>query len=189
MTEKTFGIMGHFHRAAFAVGLDYMLIGGFAASYWGTPRFTADVDYVIENSSFEKASKVVLELEYELVFLHPKMSFAHFAKKDQTGFRLDFMLVDQETWQKLRQDVRFADLGEAESYPMVSPLHLIAMKLHAAKQPDRQDFYKDLNDIAEILLAQNITIEDLEHSGIIDRHGTEKTITQLRSILQSKRHV
>ncbi len=187
MTEKTFSIIEDFHQAALAADLDYMIIGGFAASYWGTPRFTADVDFVIESKSFEKASRVASELGYSLAFLHPKQSFAHFVKTDQKGFRIDFMLVNENTWQTLFEELRLADLGGQQPYPIVSPLHLIAMKLHAAKQIDRTDSYKDLNDIAEILISQNITIDDLEISDILEKHGTEKTLSQLRIIWDSKR--
>jgi len=187
MTEPSESILEQFDKAAGSVGLSYFLIGGFAASYWGTPRFTADVDYVISQSSFEKAVEATGKIGYNLIFKHPKQSFAHFANETKQGFRIDFMLCDKSTWQKLESDSSFAELGGSRPYPIVSPLHLIAMKLHAAKQNDRVDIYKDLNDIAEILRVQELTFDDLDKAGIIEKHGTEKTLTQLRSILESKR--
>lgn len=88
MTNENYpNVLEEFHQKATSTGLEYMMIGGFAASYWGKPRFTADVDYVILVDSFEKAKQVLTALDYELVFLHPKKSFAHFAKKRTSSFK------------------------------------------------------------------------------------------------------
>ena len=182
------GLLAAFREKAQAQELDYLIIGGYAASFWGTPRFTADVDYVIERKSLEKAKIVASELGYELEFLHPEESFAHFKSREKGNFRIDFMLVDPNTWNTLKQDSLLADFGDDEPHPIVSPLHLIAMKLHSAKQVDRSDFFKDLNDIVEIMLAQDISYGKLEDSGILDTHGTQKTISLLKQILQSKGH-
>ncbi|MCB0325316.1 MAG: nucleotidyl transferase AbiEii/AbiGii toxin family protein [Bdellovibrionales bacterium] len=187
MDESPANFLNVFHRAAVAECLEYFLIGGFAVSYWGTPRFTADVDYVTDGKNLEKVKKVTEQLGYKLVFLHPKQSFAHFVSDEKGRFRIDFMLVDDGTWQKLKVDASDADFGGPERLPIVAPLHLIAMKLHAAKQLDRTDPYKDLNDVAEILLAQGFSFQDLEKSGIIEKHGTEKTVAELRRILESRR--
>lgn len=179
-------IIESFHVAARNAGLQYLIIGGFAASYWGKPRFTADIDYVIEQSSLELCNKVLEELNYKLAFLHPKKSFAHFTSNLGSGFRIDFMMVDSETWKKLTETSVTADFGGSENFPIVSSIHLVAMKFHSAKQPDRQEYLKDLNDIVEIMLAQKFSFEDLEQAGIIDKHGTEKTISELKRLLESR---
>jgi hypothetical protein len=54
-------------------------------------------------------------------------------------------------------------------------------------QPDRKDVFKDLNDIAEVVLAQSITFEDLSSSGLLERNGTEQTVESLQEIVESKR--
>ena len=183
MNQRT---IENFHLTAKSLGLNYLIIGGFAASYWGKPRFTADIDYVILDSSFEDFKKVLDKINYILIFLHPKGSFAHFAPKESSGFRIDLMIVENETWNKLFESAANADFGGSEPYPVVSSEHLIAMKLHSAKQVDRKEYLKDLNDISEIMLEQNISFEDLEHSGIIQKHGTEKTINELKKLIKSK---
>jgi hypothetical protein len=186
MSKPDSDILQEFHLAARSVQLDYLLIGGLAVSYWSKPRFTADVDYVVSRTSFDKARQAASLLGYREAFVHPKLSFAHFENEANEVFRIDFMLVNDDTWEKLLADSSLASLGGIDPYPIVSPLHLIAMKLHAAKQSDRRDSYKDLNDVAEILLAQQITLGDLEQTDILSKHGAEETITKLRDILKSK---
>lgn len=175
-----------FHNQAKAAGLDYLIIGGFAVSYWGSPRFTADVDYVIASNDLERAKEVVAKLGYKVEFIHPKQSFAHFTKIDLPTFRLDLMMVNDQTWAALKSDSSEGNFGGEALLPVVGPLHLIAMKLHAAKQLDREERFKDLNDIVEILIAQRIPFEELEKSGIIDKYGTEVTIARLRELYHSR---
>jgi hypothetical protein len=178
--------VNQFHIIAKEVGLKYLIIGGFAASYWGKPRFTADVDYAIEASVLELAQGVLTRLNYKLVFLHPKESFAHFMPSQGGGFRIDFMLVNTATWKQLWEAAKLVDFGGDENYPVVDSLHLIAMKLHAASQPDREEYYKDLNDIVEILLAQNLSYADLQKTGIVEKHGSERTVALLKKIYEAR---
>lgn len=187
MAELAQTILDDFHKAAKSAELEYLLIGGFAVSYWSTPRFTADVDYVVAASSFEKAKEAAGHIGYRLEYLHPKGSFAHFSNAEAGGFRIDFMIVDESTWRKLKSDAAEADIGGTYAFPIVSPLHLVAMKLHAARQSDRADIFKDLNDAAEILVAQNLTFKELENADILDKYGSKETIGRLREIVEAKR--
>jgi Nucleotidyl transferase AbiEii toxin, Type IV TA system len=183
----THRVLEKFHNAAKSAGLDYLLIGGFAASFWGKPRFTADVDFVVEESTFDQFKKLLSSIGYKLDYLHPKRSFAHFCQIDVSNFRIDLMIVNAETWIKLKASSSQAKFSESETYPVVDALHLIAMKLHAAKQSDRQEFHKDINDIVEVMLAQKITFADLEQADIINKHGSEKTTALLRDMLQARK--
>lgn len=186
MSNAPYDTLNTFHKAARNSGLEYFLIGGFAVSYWGAPRFTADVDFVVLSSSLETVKRVAEELDYTLAFLHPNQGFAHFVDRHESTFRIDFMLVNEDTWKKLKESSTVVDFGGAEPIPIVSALHLIAMKLHAAKQPDRTERYKDLNDVVEILLAQGLCLDDLEKAGIMQKHGNETTINELRRLFRSR---
>lgn len=187
--ETPLRLIEEFDKAARAAGLDYLIIGGFAASFWGTPRFTGDVDVAIRGADFATMQSIAATIGYSQLFLHPQSAFAHYGSSDQTGFRLDLMLVDDDTWSKLRQDVVFGDLGGPTPYPIVSALHFIAMKLHSAKQHDRTEYHKDLNDIVETMLAQKIELGDLEAHGILQKHGTERTIQLLKDMLDVRRRI
>ena len=90
------------------------------------------------------------------------------------------MLVDSATWGKLHEDASVLYMGESGSYPVVSPIHFIAMKLHAAGQIDRgPDSLKDIGDIVETMREQSISLTDLKESGILEKHGKEDVISEL----------
>lgn len=184
---QTNRIIQNFHNLAVSNNLQYMIIGGFAASYWGTPRFTADIDIAIEEKSFDTVQKILESLSFKLAFLHPKNAFAHFIPPDSNNFRIDFMLLDSETWNKIYPAIKYVDLGFEANSPIVSAIHLIAMKMHASKQIDRADFIKDLNDVAEIMINQKISFDELEKNDIIKRYGTETTVNELKRILASRK--
>jgi hypothetical protein len=179
-------IIEKFHIEATLNSLKYLIIGGFAASFWGKPRFTADIDYVININDFELTKTIMSRLDYGLVFLHPKQAFAHFDSLKDSGFRIDFMIVDNETWKRLDLAKKYADFGGKEKYPVVDPIHLIAMKLHASIQLDRDDFMKDLSDIVEIMLAQNLNFDDLKKAGILDKYESKDELSKLKEFYNSR---
>lgn len=179
--HPTSRVIDQFHDIAKACRLDYMIIGGYAASFWGTPRFTADLDYVVVDSQLGLVNEVMAKLNYELVFQHPRDSFAHFkASTSSAAFRIDFMFVNADTWAKLKSASSLGDFGGAEPYPVVGPIHLIAMKLHAASQSDRLEYLKDLQDIVAIMQRQNISYETLDKEGILTKYGKREIIEKLK---------
>jgi len=176
-------LLDRFHDLSQAHGLDYLIIGGYAASFWGTPRFTADIDFAIEKAQLDVLKEIASQLHYRLAFLHPKKAFAHFVPPSPDAFRIDVMLVDSNTWKKLSSEKDFGDFGGREPYPVVSPIHLIAMKLHSASQKDRTEFRRDLQDIVSVMREQQISYEFLEENGILNKHGNEKIVQLLKQYL------
>lgn len=177
-------IIEAFHEVAQKHRLNYLIIGGYAASFWGTPRFTADLDYVAAENQFETVKQVMAELGFKLVFTHPKGSFAHFKSEASDIQRIDFMIVNQDTWAKLAAQEQQGDFGGKEPFPVVSPLHLISMKLHSASQPDRVEYRKDLGDIAAVMRVQNISYEMLEQEGILAKYGKGNILKNLKEELE-----
>ena len=54
------------------------------------------------------------------------------------------------------------------------PSHLIALKLHAMKNPERLRQGKDLLDILNLVSLCKIDIEGQEFQGILDRYANEE---------------
>lgn len=178
-----------FNSSAQKAGLEYLLIGGYAASYWGSPRFTADIDFSVKSSDFEKVNQVMQNLDYTIAFKHPKGSFAHFLPIKGSNFRVDFVIVDSSTWKELYDSKSLVEFGKGLVCPIVSPLHLIAMKLHAAKQSDRTEYLKDLSDVVEIMIKQEISFNFLEENGILKKYGSESTLNELTRLLRARKEV
>jgi hypothetical protein len=54
------------------------------------------------------------------------------------------------------------------------PIHLIALKLHAMKNPVRLRQGKDLLDILNLVSLCKIDIEGQEFQGVLDRYANEE---------------
>ena len=55
-------------------GIDYMLVGSMAGNYWGVPRSTHDIDFVIEYGA-EQVSDIVAAFEDD--FFIQAVSYTH----------------------------------------------------------------------------------------------------------------
>lgn len=60
------------------------------------------------------------------------------------------MLVDDETFGKLYSDANLVDLGVV-TVRVVSPQHLVTLKLHALKVYQEHRYAKDYNDVIQLL--------------------------------------
>lgn len=174
--------LGKFDELSKQEELKYCIIGGLAVGIWGELRFTADIDYVIRRKDFELLKIIMSKLGYKLVFAHPKLSFSHFIPDSGIGVKVDFMMVEDDTWNHLTESGQLADFGDNNMFPVVGAIHLISMKLHSASQPDRETPMKDLLDIVSISKSQGITFEELESRGIIAKYGNQVSITRLRDL-------
>jgi hypothetical protein len=93
---------------------------------------------------------------------------------DATGFPLDVMLVPPETFQKLYLERVEGAVGNAQ-LNLPKPLHLIALKLHAMRNPARFGQGKDLLDILNLISLCEIDTESPEFLSILDRHANDET--------------
>jgi Nucleotidyl transferase AbiEii toxin, Type IV TA system len=126
-------------------GVDYALIGGMAVAVWGAPRFTQDIDLLIQRADLERAKAIARQCGFTLESF--PMDFTdgtelHRMSKMHAGQHLmvDLMLVArhlQAAWDSRRR-IPF-DGGELS---VISRDSLIAMKIAAGRQQDLLDVEK-----------------------------------------------
>jgi hypothetical protein len=149
--------------------LELILIGGHAVNALGYERTTLDLDFMVIADDMAKW-KSALALQGFLL-LHEADAFIQFAAPDTDGFRVDLMLVDASTFVKIASASQTVRFGEAlVRVPCV--LHLIALKLHALKNPAREKLGKDYGDIKALIFRHAIDIHSAEFQGILDRYAT-----------------
>jgi hypothetical protein len=124
--------------------IPYMLVGGVAANYYGFPRATIDIDFVIRLESdkvgefvqiMERAGfnvsgpevKMMVEVGNRFVMTFPK-----------TGHRIDFWLAKSDYDRETLQHRRRAQIFNTRTW-ICSPEDLILSKLHAGRPKDIED--------------------------------------------------
>jgi hypothetical protein len=60
---------------------------------------------------------------------------------------------------------------------------MIALKLHAIRQPSRDDVEKDWSDVLALVKAHQLTLDDPEFSATVLKHGGEIAIKRIQATL------
>jgi hypothetical protein len=93
------------------------------------------------------------------------------------------MLVDESTFEKLWVEARVLNFAGV-SFRAPKSLHLIALKLHALKNPARAARGKDLPDIIQLMRIAEVDLADPELEGILKRYADDRTIDLLRRLIE-----
>jgi hypothetical protein len=128
--------------------IPYALIGAFALSSYGLPKFTADIDLLTEGHYWTLISPIMERLGYTC--FQKTKSFAQFDSELGVLGRIDFMFVNTpEGRDILKRNIVIEDelLGD---HPVIQPTDYIILKLMAiANNPERSS--RDEADILDVL--------------------------------------
>lgn len=164
-------------------GISFFLIGGNAINTYGYIRTTFDIDIAVPDDQAATWSSELVAIGYVLYFCTD--AFQRF--EDKSSFRrfpVDLMLMSPETFKKIHQTSVLKKIGTVDLL-VPSPLHLIAMKLHALKQPRRAAEGKDLNDMINLIRFAQINVQSSDFQAIIDRYADASTKKELFNRLKS----
>ena len=161
-----------------ASSLEYMFTGAIAASFYGTPRTTMDVDIVINVSSGE-ASVLVHALTEARVSPDDKKIKTALTSADrivtlrdtQTPYTVDLILATEPL------EKRAATIDGQPAY-IQSPEALILAKLRMIKAtPPPERAQKDRDDITAILRNTPVDIDHIRRKAV--KEGTLPTLEEL----------
>ncbi|MFH1762111.1 MAG: nucleotidyl transferase AbiEii/AbiGii toxin family protein [bacterium] len=131
-----------------------ILIGGFAVNYYHVSRQTADVDFLITKSDFEKISGL-LEINHYKQIYSEEIFTRYTSRNIRLILDIDFPFVDSETFSKIRKSGEKIKIAGREFY-VPSLENLIALKLHSIKNNPENRQNKDLFDILELIKANKM---------------------------------
>ena len=157
----------------------FLLVGGHAVILWGVPRFTRDIDLLITDAHRSAWYDLISSLGYKR--FHKVDAFEQFEAAGKPG--LDLMLVDSSTWEKLHPAATQVELDQGASASIPGVLHLIAMKLHASKNPKRRADATDLQDVIALIKRHPIDQRDTAFTEILERHASPQDKAAIQRIL------
>lgn len=167
-----------------AEGLETVLVGGNAINLHAYFRTTFDVDLLVRESEAERWLSFFQKRGYAVFHQTPNFIRLRFAPDPATALPVDLMLADEETFGKIREQSRRCEIGNGLSLAIPSPLHLIAMKLHALRNPDRLAHGVDLLDVRHLIRAAKIDTSGQEFIEIADRYATDATRARILGDLE-----
>lgn len=161
--------------------IPYIITGGMAVSVWGRPRYTADIDIVVQMlpQNIELLSKELLAVDKDVYVSEDAMRDALETKGEfnfihpQSQLKVDFWVIKNEfNKQEIKRGISKDILGYKINF--VSPEDLILSKLLWRKDLESS---KQLEDIESVLRISKV---DMKYIKIwAERHGTIETLNQL----------
>lgn len=155
--------------------LPALMIGGHAVTALGHPRATFDLDLIIPRSAAGRWKAELLNLGYRI--FAESANFHQFEAPPARSLPpLDLMLVDDEVFQTL-------ELTKTDFKPIATPgvVAMIALKLHAIRQPARADVEKDWSDVLALVKAHQLSLDDPGFSATVLKHGGETAIKRIHA--------
>jgi hypothetical protein len=119
-----------------AAGLQAVLVGGNAVNLHGYFRTTFDVDLLVQEDC-ERWLVFFQERGYTIFHRTGNFVRLRFAADPVGALPVDLMLADAHTFQSIRRESLRREIGNGISLVIPKALHLIAMKLHALRSPQR----------------------------------------------------
>ncbi len=162
--------------------LSFLIVGGNAVNAHGYQRTTFDIDVAIPETERNTWQSELEAIGYRIYF--ETESFLRFKAKDgDFFFPVDLMMLNTDTYSKLEKSSEMRSFGNID-LPVPSPLHLIAMKLHALRQPARALEGKDLPDIFGLIRTRGIDVQSEEFQLILEKYGNEETRTAIHQFFR-----
>jgi len=153
-----------------------VLIGGFAVNYYKVTRQTADVDFLITRSDFERIHPDLEKEGYKKEYLED--AFARLKSDSAYLMDLDFMFVDKETLDKIVAGAKELTIAN-QKFIVPSLEHLIALKLHSIKNQPKLRKIKDLPDIIGLIKTNNMNAKNEGFRKMCLRYGTEELYSEI----------
>jgi len=170
--------------------IPYAVTGGFAISVWGKPRYTADIDIIVElfEKNVKPLAKKLLEIEKEVYVDEDMIKEALIHKSEfnfiepEFGLKVDFFVKDNSPYNKLKIQRRMKQDIFGQDVFFVSPEDLILSKLLWSKESES---FKQQADIKTILQNNKLKLDFEYLRDWAEKHETLETLEWL--IKESKK--
>lgn len=140
------------------LNIPYIITGGIAIIVWGRPRFTADIDVVVELKFLhidrlaeelfkidkdvyvdKESIKQALRDQGEFNFIHPS-----------SGLKVDFWILKNNIFDRIRMKRRITQKIKGQSINFISPEDLILSKLFWYQETESTRQLEDIESVVNI---------------------------------------
>ena len=174
------------------LNIPYIITGGFAISVWGQPRFTADIDIVVElvKKNIKPLAKKLLKIDKNVYVDEETMQDALIHESEfnfihpDTGLKVDFFVTGRGVYDKLKIKRAIAKEMFGQKINFVSPEDLILSKLLWGRESDS---FKQWADIKTVLKNKHLKL-DMEYiRQWTVKHNTAHILNTLLEELHNKK--
>ena len=109
--------------------------------------------------------------------------FARFLGNTSYLMDVDFMFVDRSTLDKILKEAGSLTIS-GQKFVVPSLNHLIALKLHAIKNNEKNRLMKDLPDIVNLIKNNGIDVRNEDFKNLCLKFGTENLYQRLLEVIK-----
>lgn len=131
-------------------GIPFCLIGAFALGFYGLPRHTVDIDFMIDADYWKEVSEILTRSGY--VCYQKTETFAQFDSDYDIYGKVDLMLVNSEAGRAMMRRGVLIDAELIGNIYVIQPSDYIILKLLAIAN-NQERLLKDEFDIASFFKA------------------------------------
>jgi hypothetical protein len=165
------------------LGIPYMMVGSYSSNYWGRPRLTKDVDFVIALEGFELNQltaalgpdfRTEQQMSFETVTMHTRHKIVH----RQSLFQIEFFELTKDPFNQSRFNRRRQIEFRGLQTWLPSPEDVIVQKLMwASRNPNREQDILDAREVIGVQKKIGLDLEYIRHW--TDQHGTRDLFDKL----------
>ena len=170
-------------RSARDRGLTFVVIGGLAVIEHGYSRLTTDFDLLVSREQKEHWHGLLVDLGYELT--HERETFRQYTVRAGTGWPVDLMLVNQDTFTPMLSAAKMSVIQGA-NLPLAALEHLLALKLHALKHSHLRRFLKDFQDVVQLVSINKIDLNSPHIRDLFLKYGNSDLYDKIRRACENQ---
>ncbi len=160
-----------------AAGLEAILVGGNAVNLYSYSRTTFDVDLLVREGDAVPWLAFFKARGYAISRRTANFIRLRFEADPAGALPLDLMLANEQTFHRIQAESQRCVIGHELALAIPSALHLIAMKLHALRNPHRVEKGVDLQDVRHLIKIAKIDVSSPEVRAILEHYASD-TIRQ-----------
>lgn len=162
-------------------GVPFVLVGGFAVNAYGFSRATGDIDFLMVEDDFEKALPFLEAIGVKLL---QRQHLYATLKHEAVLMKVDILFTDKKTMEEILKETKETTV-KGEKFLIPSLEHLIALKLHAAKQnPGRREF-QDLRDMTELIHQNKMDVSTVQFRELCTKYGSKEIYIKIKEAIEA----
>lgn len=149
--------------------IQFVVIGGHAVNAYGISRHTGDLDIVVPLNDKAIWLELMEKMRYQVGQSDDR--FSRFRPVSLDNWPIDIMYVNQHTFNLFYKDSVKKDFASIE-VNVLSPKHLIFLKIHALKYFQAHRYAKDYSDLISLLRMSNLNLEKNELQSACEKYAS-----------------
>jgi len=157
--------------------MPFLVIGGYAVLAHGYTRMTDDLDLLVQRGQRVKWSELLKG--FGMTVKNDATNFVQLDADDDTTMSVDLMFVSESAFEQLNRMAVETTVAKAPAR-VVSLLHLIALKCHSFQHSKSMRRLKDMDDLIQLVLINQLDLNEPELRATILKHGSLELYEKLR---------